>query len=167
MNREYDKIKMGKRLSLLFCLCAAVYLLLLYVTNQRVAVADVSGADQTAADDMEYKIERVRLEDGYLDIRGYAYEPGESVDVADTTVLAYDAAADVYYRLPTEHVKKAKLTKNADDGYNYDYAQFQSITRASKIPGGCTICIWYRGNGKNRLIRTDRTILQGTGEDNG
>ena len=43
-----------------------------------------------------------------MEIRGYAYEPGISIDTADTRLLAYDPAAGVYYRLPTENVKKKK-----------------------------------------------------------
>ncbi len=143
----------------LFILAAAAYLFLLYFVNQRVVAVDVSGCDTASAEKMEYQIEEIKCQYNYVQINGYAYEPGVSLDKADTVLLAWDPVTDTYYRLPTEHVKKEKLSKQADDGFNYDYAQFQSVTLRTKLPSGCRVCIWYRGNGENRLISTDEVIF--------
>ncbi len=159
MKNQYDKAKVSKIVLCLFVLCAAGYLLLLFRVNQRVAVVDVSGCKTAEAGQMEYKIEKIECKYNYAEIKGYAYMPGVSVDTADTVLLAYDPTADLYYELPTENIKKTKLTENADDGFNYDYAQFKSVTLRKKIPGGCRICIWYRGNEENILIPTEEVIF--------
>lgn len=159
MDRQYDKAKMGKLMCVLFLLFAAAYLLLLFFVNQRIERVDVSGCDKDGADRMEYQIEKIDVVYGYVQIRGYAYEPGASIDTADTRILAYDPVGDAYYRLPTEHVKKEKITEKAGDGFNYDYAQFRAVARAGKLPGGCRVCIWYCCNGANRLIHTDEVIF--------
>lgn len=159
MKKQYDRDKAGTLVLLLSGVCAAAYLLLLFVVNQRIVVVDVSGCDTGAAEQMEYKIEKTECRYGYVEVHGYAYEPGVSVDTADTQLLAYDPTSGVYYGLPTENVKKEKLTENAGDGFNYDYAQFQSAARLGSLPGGCRICIWYRGNGANRLISTEEVLF--------
>lgn len=157
MNRPYDKAKVGKILLPVFILAAALYLFLLFFLNQRVVTVDVSGCD-TDTDQMKYRVSKISCEYDYIEIRGYAYEPGVSLLTADTVLLAHDPTTDLYYRLPTENTKRTKLTKNADDGCNYDYAQFKSTVLQKKIPSGCRLCIWYRGNGSNKLIRTDDVI---------
>lgn len=159
MNRAYDRSKTGKTAAVLFGLFAAAYLLLLYIVNQRVVAVDVSGCEVCSAGQMSFKIEKIESRYGYLEVRGYAYEPGVSIDTADTRLLAYDPTADVYYRLPSENVKKEKLTKEANDGFNYDYAQFRSVVRQSKLPGGCRVCIWYCCNGNDKLIHTDEVLF--------
>ena len=159
MDRQYDKVKTGKTVSGLFALCAVGYLLLLFFVNQRIVKADVSGCDTGAVAQMEFKIEYIKCKYGYVEVGGYAYEPGISVDTADTQVLAYDPTADIYYALPTENVKKEKLTEQADDGFNYDYAQFRAVARQSKLPDGCRACIRYRCNGADRLIHTEEVLF--------
>ncbi len=159
MDRQYDRVKTGKAVLGGFLLCAAAYLLLLFFVNQRVSTVDLSGCDTDAAGQMAYRIEKIECSYGYVEVRGYAYEPGVSIDTADTRLLAHDPTSDVYYMLPTENVKKEKLTKEADDGFNYDYAQFRSVVRAAKLPGGCRACIWYRCNGENRLIHTEEVLF--------
>ncbi len=157
MNRSYDKAKVGKILLFVFVLSAAVYLFLLYFANQRVDTVDVSGCDRNT-ESMKYKVSKISSKYDYIEIQGYAYEPGVSLLTADTVLLAHDPATDLYYKLPTENTKRTKLTKNADDGCNYDYAQFKSTVLQKKIPRGCMLCIWYRGNGSNKLIQTDNVI---------
>ena len=113
MNRNFDKGKAAKILTGIFVFVAAAYLLLLFWVNQRVSVIDVSGCEQGAAEQMAYKIENIKCRDKYVEITGYAYEPGVSIDRADTSVLAYDPVSEVYYKLPTENIKKEKITKKA------------------------------------------------------
>ena len=159
MDRQYDRAKIGKITACLLAVCAVCYLLLLFFVNQRIVKADVSGCDTGAAEKMEYKIEKIECKYGYVEVRGYAYEPGLSIDAADTQLLAYDPTADVYYALPTENVKKEKLTEQANDGFDYDYAEFRSVARQSKLPGGCRVCIRYRCNGADRLISTEEVLF--------
>lgn len=157
MNQPYDKAKTGRVLLLMFIFAAAAYLFLLFFLNQRVVTVDVSGCDVNV-DQMKYKVSKISSEYDYIEIQGYAYEPGVSLLTAHTVLLAHDPTTDLYYRLPTENTKRTKLTKKADDGCNYDYAQFKSTVLQKKIPSGCRLCIWYRGNGGNKLIRTDDVI---------
>ena len=157
MNQPYDKAKIGKILLFVFILLSAAYLFLLFFVNQRVVIVDVSGCDRDT-ENMKYKVSEISCEYDYIEIRGYAYEKGESLLIADTVLLAHDPTTDLYYKLPTENTKRTKLTKNADDGCNYDYAQFKSTVLQKKIPSGCRLCIWYRGNGSNKLIQTEDVI---------
>lgn len=157
MNGSYDKAKMGKILLLVFVLFAALYLFLLFFANQRVVTVDVSGCDSNT-ENMKYKVSKIRSKYDYIEIQGYAYEPGVSLLTANTVLLAHDPTTDLYYKLPTENTKRTKLTKKAADGCNYDYAQFKSTVLTKKIPSGCRLCIWYRGNGSNKLIHTDNVI---------
>lgn len=157
MNQSYDKVKIGKIFVFAFVLLSAVYLFLLFYVNQRVVTVDVSGCDRNA-ENMKYKISKISCEYDYIEIRGYAYEKGESLLTANTILLAYDPTTDLYYKLPTENTKRTKLTEKANDGCNYDYAQFKSAVLQKKIPGGCRLCIWYLGNGSNKLIQTDNVL---------
>lgn len=159
MKNQYDKAKLSRVVLCLFILCAVGYLGSMFFVNQIVSVVDVSACDTSAAERMEYKIEKIECKYDYVDVRGYAYEPGVSVDKADTVILAHDRTTDVYYKLPTENVKREKLTEKAEDGFNYDYAQFRSVTLRKKLPSGCRICIWYRGNGENILIPTEEVLF--------
>lgn len=159
MKNQYNKSKVSKIVLCLFFICAAGYVFFMFWLNQRVVTVDVSACDTVAAERMKYKIEKINCKYDYVEITGYAYEPGVSVDTADTVLLAHDPVTDVYYKLPTENLKKTKLTKNANDGFNYDYAQFKSVTLQKKLPGGCRVCIWYRGNGENILIPTEEVIF--------
>lgn len=159
MNERYDKEKITRITFVLFVLCALGYLLLSFWLNQRVVTVDVSGCDIQAAERMKYKIEKINCQSDYVEVKGYAYEPGVSVDEADTVIVAKDPINNVYFQLPTENVKKTKLTTKAADGCNYDYAQFKSVVLRSKIPSGCRVCIWYRCNGANILIPTEEVIF--------
>lgn len=158
MNRQYDKAKVAKVLIGAYAVLALAYLLFLFWTNQRVVAVDVSGCEIAEPGQFEYGFDRLRCEYGYADIRGYAYEKGVSVTSADTAVLAHDPATGAYYKLPTKVVQNKKLTKNADDGCDYDYAQFRAVAFLDKFPAGSTVCIWYRVNGENKLIQTDEVI---------
>lgn len=157
-KKGYDKVRAGKLVLAVFSLCAALYLSLLYLANQRVVLYDVTDCEIAEEGRIEYEISRILRPYNYIKITGYAYEPGVSIDRTDTTLLAFDPAADVYYKLPTESVKKEKLTEKADDGFNYDYAQFTSVVLRNKIPSGCRVCILYRGNGASLLVQTDEVI---------
>lgn len=159
MKNQYDKARMGKIVLVLFTVCALLYVALLFGTNQRVVKYDVTGCEVAEEGRMTYKIEKISCNYNYIKITGYAYEAGVSVDKADTTLLACDPVSGTCYKLPTENVKKTKLTEEADDGFNYDYAQFQSVTLRKKIPAGCRVCILYQGNGANILIPTDQVIF--------
>ena len=158
MKDQYDKGKVSKIVLGIFLVCAVSYLTVLYGLNQRVKIVDVSDCEIADETTMQYKIEKIEYKRNYIKISGYAYRQGISVDTADTVLLAHDPTTDIYYELPTENVKKTKLSKNADDGFNYDYAEFQSVVRSKKIPGGCKACIWYRGNGENVLIPTEEVL---------
>jgi hypothetical protein len=158
LKQPYKKERVGIVLGLAFVLCVGCYLLLLFWTNQRVVPVDVSGCDTAGAERFTWEIEKMKGKSGYMTIKGYAYEPGYSEDEAHTTLLAYDEEQDVYYRLPTENVKKEKLTEKADDGFNYDYAEFTSVFYLNKVPSGSKVFIWYQGNGKNILIPTEKEI---------
>lgn len=158
MEKQYDKSSMGRLVICVFAIAAAGYLILLYWVNQRVVAVDVSGCQIVEEGEMEYQIEPVRYQYHSVEISGYAYERGISTDKAATAVLAYDPVADVYYQLPTENRKDKSITKNANDGYNYDYAKFCSVALRKKIPDGSRICIWYRGNGANKLIKTEEAL---------
>lgn len=143
----------------LFAAFAVLFLLFLFWKNQRVEVMDVSACDTSSAQNMTWEIEKAVCQYNYVTINGYAYENGVSLDHAKTTVLVYDPTSDIYYKLPTENVKKTKITEKAADGYNYDYAEFQSVALLKKIPSGCQIFILYQGNEKNRLIATGQQIV--------
>lgn len=158
LKQPYDKGKVGKILFAIFTVCAAAYLLLLFWTNQRVIVADVSRCEMQSADRIEWKIEKMLGKHEYMTIKGYAYQRGVSVDTTETVLIAYDEEKDIYYELPTECVKKTKLTKKADDGCNYDYAGFRSVVLLKKVPRGSKVYIRYRGNGTDVLIPTDEVI---------
>lgn len=158
LKQPYDKGLLGKLFVGIFALCAVIYLLLLFGTNQRVITVDVSRCETKVAEKMTWEIESMTGKNGYMTIKGYAYQPGVSVDTTETVVLAYDAENGVYYQLPTESVKKTKLTEKADDGCNYDYAEFKSVVALKKVPRGSQVCIRYRGNGMDILIPTDQVI---------
>lgn len=158
MNHQYDKAKIGRILIGAYALCVLAYLLLLYWTNQRVVVVDVSGCEIVSGDEIEYGIDKLFCEYGYANISGHAYEKGVPVETADTAVLAYDPATGLYYQLPTKIAKNTKLTENEGDGCNYDYAQFYSVAFLKKIPAECEAYIWYRVNGASKLIQTGKVI---------
>lgn len=160
MNRPYDKAKIAKILAAAYTACSLAYLLLLFWTNQRVFLADVSGCEVVSGEGIEYGFDTMYCEYGYAYITGHAYEKGEPVKAADTAVLAYDPGTGLYYELPTRVVKNTKLTQKEDDGCNYDYAQFKSVVFLDKIPDGSKACIWYRVNGKSKLILTENEIYR-------
>lgn len=158
MHMQYKKKRMAAILTGIFLLAVVVWLGLTFYTNQRIKPIDVSACDRLLAAGVDWKIESINYRYDYLTIKGYAYQPGISVDTVKTTVVIYDAVSDRYYELPTENVKKTKLTKEADDGYNYDYAQFEAAAFQKKIPDGSRIYILYRVNGSEILIETDEAI---------
>lgn len=158
IKQPYEKVRIGKILFCVIALCAGAYVLLSFWMNQRVTAVDVSGCDVQAAERMTWKIEKMTGKNDYMTIKGYAYEQGRSTDRADTVLLAYDAVSGTYYKLPTEIVKRTKLTEKANDGFNYDYAGFTSVFFLDKVPRGSELCIWYRGNGENILIETGTEI---------
>lgn len=158
MDYRHDKAKIGKIIIGAYALCVLAYLFLLFWTNQKVVTVDVSGCEIVTGDEIEYGFDRFMCEYGYADIRGHAYEKGVEIKSADTEVLAYDPATGIYYRLPTRVVKNTKLTKEADDGCNYDYGQFQAIAFLKNFPVDSKACILYRVNGESKLIRTENVI---------
>lgn len=158
MNQQYDKKKIGWIAGAIFVAAVVLWVALTFFTNQRVKKIDVSNIDRLAAAGVEYNIDSVNYKYDYISIKGYAYQPGISVDTVETVVVIYDAITDTYYELPTESVKKSKLTKKADDGYNYDYAQFEAVAFKNKIPDGSRIYILYRVNDSEILIETEEAI---------
>lgn len=158
MNQKYDKVKIAKILIGAYAFCVMAFLLLLFWTNQRVVTVDVSECEIVTGDEIEYGFDKFMCEYGYTDIRGHAYEKGVEIKSADTAILAYDSATGLYYQLPTRVVKNTKLTKEADDGCNYDYAQFRAIAFLKNFPVDSKACIWYRVNGESKLIHTDQVI---------
>lgn len=158
MHMEYDKKKTAAALAVIFSLLVIVWLGLTFFTNQWVKPLDVSACDRISAAGVDWQIDSVDAKYDYLTIKGHAYQPGISVDTVETAVVIYDAVNDAYYELPTENIKKTKLTEKADDGYNYDYAQFEAVAYQNKIPDGSRIYILYKANGSNILIETDNVI---------
>lgn len=158
MNMQYDKKKTVAVIAGIFAVAALLWLGLTFYSNQRVKVIDVSSCDRLAAAGVDYSIDSVNYKYDYISIKGHAYQPGISVDTVETVVVIYDAINDVYYELPTESVKRTKLTEKADDGYNYDYAQFEAVAFKSKIPDGSRIFILYRVNDSEILIETEESI---------
>ena len=158
MNSQYDKGKVSKIVLGIFLVCAVSYLAVLYGLNQRVKIVDVSGCEIADETTMQYKIEKIEYKRNYIKISGYAYRQGISVDTADTVLLAHDPTTDIYYELPTENVKKTKLSKNANDGFNYDYAGFTAVIRHDRVQSGSRIYIRYRCNGFDLLLKTDQSI---------
>lgn len=158
MNQPYEKAKIAKIIIGVYAFLAMAYLLLLFWTNQRVFAVDVSGCELAEPGEIAYGFDKLKCEYGYVDIRGYAYEKGVSVERADTAVLARDPATGTYYKLPTEVVSDETLTTKENDGCNYDYAQFRSVAFLNKFPKGSAVCIWYRVNGESKLIQTDQVI---------
>lgn len=158
MHMQYEKKKIAAVVAVVFSLLVIVWLGLTFFINQRVKPIDVSACDRQSAAGVDWKIDSVKGEYNYMTIKGHAYQPGISVDKVETVVVIHDAVNDVYYELPTESVKKEKLTEKAGDGYNYDYAQFQAVAFLDKIPDGSRIYILYRANGSNILVETDEVI---------
>lgn len=158
MNKHYEKEGTAKRIAVISAAFILLFLMFLYWDNQRIQVIDVSGCDTSSAEKITYGIEKYRNELGYIYIKGYAYEPGVSVDYADISLLAYDQVTKKYYRLPTENIENEKLTEHADDGFNYNYAAFESVTMRKKIKEGCRFYLLYRNNGENILIQTEQVL---------
>lgn len=158
MSKQYDKKLIGWIAGAVFTVVVILWIGITFFTNQRVKEIDVSNIDRTAAAGVDFSIDSVSHKYDYISIRGHAYQPGISVDMVETVIVVYDAVNDKYYELPTESVKRKKLTEEANDGYNYDYAQFEAVAFKNKIPDGSRVCILYRVNGSEILIETEEAI---------
>lgn len=158
MEKQYNKKIIGLAAGSVFTLFLLLWIFLTFYTNQRVKEIDVSAMERLAAAGVEYSIDSVNYKDTYVSIKGYAYQAGISVDTVKTAVVLYDAANEKYYELPTESVKKTKLSKKANDGYNYDYAQFEAVALKKKIPDDSQIFILYRVNGSEILVETSEAV---------
>ena len=101
MFKKYEGRKVAALVAAVFTVCAVLFLLLLYGMNQRVKVIDVSGCE-TDNGTIVCQIEEVGNFYNYVSVQGYAYLPGEDINVSCMRVLMYDEAKNIYYALPTE-----------------------------------------------------------------
>ena len=116
---------------------------------------DVSGCE-TDNGTIVYQIEEVGNFYNYVSVQGYAYLPGEDINVSCMRVLMYDEAKNIYYALPTETVEREEITGNVDDGHNYDYCGFKSAVYKKKAEG--KLMLLYECNGRRILIDPDQEV---------
>ena len=155
MFQKYEGRKTAALVAAVFSVFAVLFLLLLYALNQRVKVIDVSGCEKDTGN-MVYNIEEVGTFYNYISVQGYAYLPGEDIDVSCIRVLMYDDETDTCYALPTETDKREEITERAGDGHDYDYCGFRSAAYQRKLGGNGRLMILYECNGKRILIDPDR-----------
>ena len=158
MEKQYDKKLIGWIAGIVFLAVVTVWISITFFTNQRVKEIDVSAVDRLSAAGLVYNIDKLRQKHDYITITGYAYQPGISVDTVQTAVVIHDVMTDTYYELPTESVNKEKLTEDAGDGYNYDYAQFEAVAYKKHVPDASRVYILYRVNGSEILVETSEAI---------
>lgn len=152
LEANYEKKTAICWLGGIFSACVLMFLLILFWWNQRIVPVDVGGCE-TDAGQLNFQIKKT-YGTNFIKLEGYAYVPGRSIDYADITVLAYRPDEDRYYRLPTEIVKKTKITKEAKDGHNYDYCGFSSVVLADKIWDDTKFYIRCQNNGVDILADT-------------
>lgn len=152
LEKSYDKNLVTSRMAGIFGVCVFLFLLFLFWWNQRIPPVDVSNCRQDAGH-LTYECTKT-YGSGYVQLEGYAYVPGADITYAKTTVLIYNPADDTYYALPTGCVKMTDVTKNANDGYNYDYCGFKSVVLSNKIRYGTRFYIRCQNNGDDILLDT-------------
>lgn len=152
LEKNYEKKTTLMILGGIFMAASLAFLFILFWWNQRIVPVDVGGCE-TDKGQLIYKISKTYGTD-FIKLEGYAYVPGRSIDYADISVIAYHPAEDKYYRLPTEIVKKSKVTKKAGDGHNYDYCGFSSVVLADKIWDDTKFYIRCQHNGMDILVDT-------------
>ncbi|MCI8876040.1 MAG: hypothetical protein HFI77_08310 [Lachnospiraceae bacterium] len=152
LDKKYEKKNVLMILGGIFLAVSLLFLLALFWWNQRIVPVDVGGCEADQGQ-LTYKITKT-YGTNFIKLEGYAYVPGQSIDYADISVIAYHPGEDKYYRLPTEIVKKTKITKKVKDGHNYDYCGFSSVVLADKIWDDTKFYIRCQNNGVDILADT-------------
>lgn len=152
LEENYDKNKVVPWVGGIFCGCVLVFFLALFWWNQRIVPVDVSHCEIDSGQ-LTYKITKT-YGTNFIKLEGYAYVPGQSIDYANIKVLAYNSTEDKYYELPTESVKKTKITKKAEDGCNYDNCGFCAVVLAEKMWDDARFFIRCQNNGVDILADT-------------
>lgn len=154
MLKKYEGRKVAGFIAAVFSVFIIFFLLLLHFMNQRVRVIDVSDCERNTGE-VVFQVEEISTFYNYFSAEGYAYIPGESIEVSCMQMLIYDENTDVYYALPTETVKREDVTESVNDGNDYDYSGFRSAAYKNKIPENGKLMLLYRCNGRKILVELE------------
>lgn len=152
LEKNYDKNKVVPWIGGIYCACVLVFLLILFWWNQRIIPVDVSGC-QVNQGQLNYVVSKV-YGSNFVKLEGHAYVPGQDIVYADIKIVAYNPEEDKYYELPTEIVKKTRVTKDAQDGFNYDNCGFSSVVLVKNIWNNTKFYIRCKNNGADILVDT-------------
>lgn len=94
-------------------------------------IAPLESSDKVTALDM---IQGNGYQENYIEIRGSAYVPNESIELFDTSVVLQAEGSDTALLLKTEAAPSDTLTKSEGGGvYNYNYAFFRSAVAKKRL----------------------------------
>lgn len=152
--KRYDTRKMFTFLSIFFWIGIVLYTFFVFEINGRVKKIDTSNLKIPSQGQIEYCIENIRDDLDYIMITGYAYEPGISSSqiLVKIDLLICDESTKQYYELPTENMLRTDITESVNDGCDYRYAGFKSVSAKKNLPDQYHIAILYERNGEKMLI---------------
>ncbi len=129
---------------------------------------DLAGIERLRPEE-RYEVGIERLEVGTaIRISGYVFERHtDSSPVEIRVVLPVSASKG--YILPTTVTFRGDITKEMNDGTKYDWSGFEVFIPKhdplSALDDKTPIFLWTKINGKERLIDTGKTLLEGKDED--
>ncbi len=152
--KRYEAEKVVAFLSVCFAVGIGLYMFGMYCINNDVEKIDVSDLKRFSEGKLEYGVKEIRDDLDYVSVTGYIYEPGVSSSevLVETDLLACDDDTGQYYKLPTENILSTDITEQVNDGCDYSYAGFKSVSYKKDLPVNYHFALLYESNGEKILV---------------
>lgn len=110
-------------------------------------------------EEINYCLDSVTQDQNIIFISGWAFKKGEDISLYNCHIAFENKETGEYFYVPTEMVERKDVTE-AYDGKNYDRSGFKSIFPNKKFKSNFKyeICILYKNNDNNTLIKTGQYI---------
>lgn len=141
---------------------------LMVLDDIRIRELDLTGIERLHPEE-RYEVGIEKLEVGTaIRIMGYVFERHVASVPAEIRVILLESASKGYI-LPTTVTFRGDITAEMNDGTKYDWSGFEVFVPKSGALAGLDdntpIYLWTKINGKERLIDTNKTLLDGKNED--
>lgn len=155
--KTYNAKKLIICMLLAACVVTALFSAYFYREHRRITPFDASGYT-LSSDDMRYGVDWYEeMQNGYINISGYAYREGTTVGRVDSRFVVQDLETGQYYALCTKPELRSDINDATDDDTDYLCSGLKAVVSKEVLPEKFHIYIAYANEGDPVLLDTGIT----------
>lgn len=114
------------------------------------------------AENIKYCIEGNVIHNDAIEIWGWILEKGKDIKTVDLSIALKENNSSTAYIIPTQNAARPDVTKEINDGFNYEYSGFNSLVPVFRLNKNITkydIFFIYKNNGKAYIISANEAVI--------